>query len=103
MPGDNTVPADSTRPVHDDSAAPRPGDPVPFDLSCRISWAAPPATAAAAAALAETRRLPRSKNATATGSCSRGLLLVASLTECWGTRYHATGKTIWAEQTLPHA
>ncbi|MEU1277995.1 SpoIIE family protein phosphatase [Streptomyces sp. NPDC005805] len=31
----------------------------------------------------------------------RGLLLVASLTECWGTRYGAMGKTIWAEQPLP--
>ncbi|QNP61779.1 SpoIIE family protein phosphatase [Streptomyces genisteinicus] len=31
----------------------------------------------------------------------RGLLLVASLTECWGTRYGPTGKTIWAEQALP--
>lgn len=31
----------------------------------------------------------------------RGLLLVASLTECWGTRYGPHGKTIWAEQALP--
>ncbi|WP_086562391.1 SpoIIE family protein phosphatase [Streptomyces africanus] len=31
----------------------------------------------------------------------RGLLLVAQLTERWGTRQAATGKTIWAEQTLP--
>jgi anti-sigma regulatory factor (Ser/Thr protein kinase) len=31
----------------------------------------------------------------------RGLLLVAQLTERWGTRQCATGKTIWAEQTLP--
>ncbi|EPJ36832.1 hypothetical protein STAFG_6091 [Streptomyces afghaniensis 772] len=31
----------------------------------------------------------------------RGLLLVAQLTERWGTRQGATGKTIWAEQTLP--
>ncbi|MFE9724850.1 SpoIIE family protein phosphatase [Streptomyces sp. NPDC005794] len=30
----------------------------------------------------------------------RGLLLVASLTDRWGTRYTATGKTIWAEQRL---
>ncbi|MFJ8592039.1 SpoIIE family protein phosphatase [Streptomyces sp. NPDC093598] len=30
----------------------------------------------------------------------RGLLLVAQLTERWGTRQGATGKTIWAEQTL---
>ncbi|MFI8888753.1 SpoIIE family protein phosphatase [Streptomyces paradoxus] len=33
----------------------------------------------------------------------RGLLLVAQLTERWGTRQSATGKTIWAEQTLPLA
>lgn len=30
----------------------------------------------------------------------RGLLLVAQLTTSWGTRHTATGKTIWAEQTL---
>uniref|UniRef100_UPI0031E40CF5 SpoIIE family protein phosphatase n=1 Tax=Streptomyces hawaiiensis TaxID=67305 RepID=UPI0031E40CF5 len=33
----------------------------------------------------------------------RGLLLVAQLTERWGTRQSATGKTIWAEQTLTSA
>jgi PAS domain S-box-containing protein len=33
----------------------------------------------------------------------RGLLLVAQLTERWGTRQSATGKTIWAEQTLSPA
>jgi anti-sigma regulatory factor (Ser/Thr protein kinase) len=30
----------------------------------------------------------------------RGLLLVAQLTQHWGTRHTAKGKTIWAEQTL---
>jgi anti-sigma regulatory factor (Ser/Thr protein kinase) len=30
----------------------------------------------------------------------RGLFLVASLTQHWGTRYEETGKTIWAEQEL---
>lgn len=30
----------------------------------------------------------------------RGLFLVASLSQHWGTRYEATGKTIWAEQDL---
>jgi anti-sigma regulatory factor (Ser/Thr protein kinase) len=30
----------------------------------------------------------------------RGLLLVAQLTTRWGTRHHATGKTIWTEQAL---
>ncbi|MEV0186578.1 SpoIIE family protein phosphatase [Streptomyces sp. NPDC050625] len=31
----------------------------------------------------------------------RGLLIVAQLTERWGTRHTGTGKTIWAEQPLP--
>ncbi|MCX4860475.1 SpoIIE family protein phosphatase [Streptomyces canus] len=31
----------------------------------------------------------------------RGLLLVAQLTQGWGTRQTYTGKTIWAEQALP--
>ncbi|TDC23020.1 PAS domain-containing protein [Streptomyces sp. 8K308] len=31
----------------------------------------------------------------------RGLLLVAQLTQQWGTRQTASGKTIWAEQQLP--
>ncbi|WP_369249886.1 SpoIIE family protein phosphatase [Streptomyces sp. R41] len=31
----------------------------------------------------------------------RGLLLVAQLTDRWGTRPTGTGKTIWAEQPLP--
>ena len=31
----------------------------------------------------------------------RGLLLVAQLTQGWGTRQTYTGKTIWAEQSLP--
>ncbi|MCH5675592.1 SpoIIE family protein phosphatase [Streptomyces gilvus] len=31
----------------------------------------------------------------------RGLLLVAQLTQRWGTRHEQTGKTIWAEWALP--
>ncbi|MFI9272107.1 SpoIIE family protein phosphatase [Kitasatospora sp. NPDC052896] len=31
----------------------------------------------------------------------RGLMLVAQLTERWGSRHTGTGKTIWAEQPLP--
>ncbi|WP_392674811.1 SpoIIE family protein phosphatase [Streptomyces sp. LN785] len=31
----------------------------------------------------------------------RGLMLVAQLTERWGTRHTGAGKTIWAEQLLP--
>ncbi|MEU1179151.1 SpoIIE family protein phosphatase [Streptomyces sp. NPDC005820] len=30
----------------------------------------------------------------------RGLLLVAQLTQAWGTRYTTAGKTIWAEQNI---
>ncbi|MGW1954434.1 SpoIIE family protein phosphatase [Streptomyces sp. NPDC001920] len=32
----------------------------------------------------------------------RGLLLVAQVAERWGSRHTAAGKTIWAEQPLPH-
>jgi hypothetical protein len=32
----------------------------------------------------------------------RGLLLIAQLTQRWGTRHHTSGKTIWCEQALPH-
>ena len=31
----------------------------------------------------------------------RGLMLVAQLTQRWGTRHHAVGKTIWAEVSPP--
>ncbi|MDX5567852.1 SpoIIE family protein phosphatase [Streptomyces sp. ID05-04B] len=31
----------------------------------------------------------------------RGLLLVAQLSEHWGTRHHREGKVIWAEQQIP--
>ncbi|UUU33709.1 SpoIIE family protein phosphatase [Streptomyces sp. CA-210063] len=31
----------------------------------------------------------------------RGLMLVAQMTQAWGTRHTALGKTIWAEQALP--
>ncbi|MFD4605904.1 SpoIIE family protein phosphatase [Streptomyces sp. NPDC058464] len=33
----------------------------------------------------------------------RGLLLVAQLTERWGTRHNREGKVIWAEQVIPSA
>ena len=32
----------------------------------------------------------------------RGLMLVARLADRWGTRYTRAGKTIWAQQPLPH-
>ncbi|MFJ5227256.1 SpoIIE family protein phosphatase [Streptomyces sp. NPDC088400] len=43
---------------------------------------------------------PHLRRAHAFDEGGRGLLLVAQLTESWGTRQTATGKTIWAEQVL---
>ena len=44
---------------------------------------------------------PHLRRARVTDEGGRGLLLVAQLTQRWGTRYSAAGKTIWCEQTLP--
>ncbi|MFB8244862.1 SpoIIE family protein phosphatase [Streptomyces sp. NPDC055952] len=44
---------------------------------------------------------PHLRRARSLDEGGRGLLLVAQLTERWGTRQTATGKTIWAEQPLP--
>ncbi|MFC8248264.1 SpoIIE family protein phosphatase [Streptomyces chartreusis] len=41
---------------------------------------------------------PHIRHALETDEGGRGLYLVAKLTQVWGTRYHARGKTIWAEQ-----
>ncbi|ATW52458.1 SpoIIE family protein phosphatase/ATP-binding protein [Streptomyces peucetius] len=46
---------------------------------------------------------PHLRRAAITDEGGRGLFLVAQLTERWGTRYTARGKTIWAEQLLPTA
>ncbi|KPI16950.1 putative PAS/PAC sensor protein [Actinobacteria bacterium OK074] len=43
---------------------------------------------------------PHLRRARITDEGGRGLLLVAQLTKSWGTRHTATGKTIWAEQSL---
>ncbi|MEV7804205.1 SpoIIE family protein phosphatase [Microbispora sp. NPDC088329] len=43
---------------------------------------------------------PHLRRARLTDEGGRGLFLVAQLTSRWGTRYHADGKTIWAEQPL---
>lgn len=43
---------------------------------------------------------PHLRRAHAFDEGGRGLLPVAQLTESWGTRQTATGKTIWAEQVL---
>ncbi|MCQ8194402.1 SpoIIE family protein phosphatase [Streptomyces rugosispiralis] len=44
---------------------------------------------------------PHLRRARAFDEGGRGLLLVAQLTESWGTRQTATGKTIWAELAAP--
>ncbi|MGC9499432.1 SpoIIE family protein phosphatase [Streptomyces sp. WG7] len=44
---------------------------------------------------------PHLRRANAYDEGGRGLLLVAQLTERWGSRQTGTGKTIWAEQPLP--
>ncbi|MEU9375324.1 SpoIIE family protein phosphatase [Streptomyces sp. NPDC048255] len=44
---------------------------------------------------------PHVRRALETDEGGRGLFMVAQLAQLWGTRYHARGKTIWAEQPLP--
>ncbi|GAA3482048.1 SpoIIE family protein phosphatase [Streptomyces yanii] len=44
---------------------------------------------------------PRLRRARVFDEGGRGLLLIAQLTQRWGTRYTRLGKTIWAEQDLP--
>ncbi|MGW9043424.1 SpoIIE family protein phosphatase [Streptomyces lydicus] len=44
---------------------------------------------------------PHLRRARPTDEGGRGLLLVAQLTQRWGTRYTAEGKTVWTEQPLP--
>jgi hypothetical protein len=43
---------------------------------------------------------PRMRRARATDEGGRGLFLVAQLGRRWGSRYLASGKTIWVEQEL---
>jgi PAS domain S-box-containing protein len=43
---------------------------------------------------------PHIRRAATTDEGGRGLFLVAQCSTSWGTRYHAAGKTIWAEQSL---
>ncbi|MEU4213354.1 SpoIIE family protein phosphatase [Streptomyces sp. NPDC026206] len=43
---------------------------------------------------------PRLRPAATTDEGGRGLFLVAQLSQCWGTRYTAEGKVIWAECAL---
>ncbi len=44
---------------------------------------------------------PHLRRARAFDEGGRGLLLVAQLTQGWGTRHTTSGKTIWCAQTLP--
>ncbi|MFI1166931.1 SpoIIE family protein phosphatase [Streptomyces sp. NPDC020801] len=46
---------------------------------------------------------PHMRRARLSDEGGRGLLLVAQLTERWGTRHTSTGKTIWTEQSLTNA
>src|SRR5262249_34949683 len=48
-----------------------------------------------------SRRAPHLRRARAYDEGGRGLLLVARLSQNWGTRHTTTGKTIWCEQQLP--
>ncbi|MFE3496057.1 SpoIIE family protein phosphatase [Streptomyces sp. NPDC059175] len=44
---------------------------------------------------------PHMRQAAPTDEGGRGLLIVMQLSDRWGTRTTATGKSVWAEQTLP--
>ncbi|MFE5812888.1 SpoIIE family protein phosphatase [Streptomyces sp. NPDC056479] len=46
---------------------------------------------------------PHLRRARAFDEGGRGLLLVAQLTQGWGTRHTTNGKTIWCAQTLPQS
>ncbi|OXY90329.1 hypothetical protein BEK98_35060 [Streptomyces diastatochromogenes] len=43
---------------------------------------------------------PHIRRAVETDEGGRGLYMVAQFAQLWGTRYHARGKTIWAEQPI---
>ncbi|MFF8432328.1 SpoIIE family protein phosphatase [Streptomyces sp. NPDC016566] len=43
---------------------------------------------------------PHIRRALETDEGGRGLFMVSQFAQLWGTRYHARGKTIWAEQPL---
>ncbi|MES4908078.1 MULTISPECIES: SpoIIE family protein phosphatase [unclassified Streptomyces] len=47
--------------------------------------------------------VPRIRRAAETDEGGRGLQLVAALSQRWGTRYTAHGKSIWTEQAIPSA
>lgn len=43
---------------------------------------------------------PHLKHARTLDESGRGLFIISRCADQWGTRYHAEGKTIWAEQSL---
>ncbi|MFJ8004022.1 ATP-binding SpoIIE family protein phosphatase [Streptomyces fagopyri] len=47
--------------------------------------------------------LPRLKHARTVDEGGRGLFIVASVADEWGIRYHADGKTVWAQQSTSAA
>ncbi|MET8808719.1 ATP-binding protein [Streptomyces sp. NPDC004546] len=46
-----------------------------------------------------TASAPRVKHARTIDETGRGLFIIASLADQWGTRYQAQGKTVWARQS----
>ncbi|MEY9949830.1 SpoIIE family protein phosphatase [Kitasatospora sp. GAS1066B] len=46
---------------------------------------------------------PHIRRALETDEGGRGLYMIAQFTQLWGARYHARGKTIWAELPLPES
>ncbi|MGX1669470.1 SpoIIE family protein phosphatase [Streptomyces sp. NPDC055400] len=44
--------------------------------------------------------VPHLKHARAIDEGGRGLFIVASVADGWGIRYHAQGKTVWAQQSM---
>ncbi|MFE5400638.1 amino acid permease [Streptomyces sp. NPDC056580] len=44
---------------------------------------------------------PNLRHAASDDEGGRGLFIIAQMTHHWGTRYTATGKTLWTEQDLP--
>jgi anti-sigma regulatory factor (Ser/Thr protein kinase) len=44
---------------------------------------------------------PHVKHARTVDETGRGLFITAALAHQWGARFHAQGKTVWAEQSMP--
>ncbi|SNT45320.1 SpoIIE family protein phosphatase [Actinacidiphila glaucinigra] len=55
-------------------------------LTCEVSDGAPSS--------------PHVRHARTLDETGRGLFIIASLADRWGTRYHADGKSVWAEQSV---